>query len=119
MRECVLCRLNQAFEGFGPLFMLTPTTNHAIVLLLKRTTQRKPDMKQFTTLIATKEFGLKLACARGRAAHVKIGDRFMVTSSEVSNRSGMATVDREKKAKLSCGYPLTIETILEYFEIAA
>lgn len=76
-------------------------------------------MKQFTILTATKEFGLRITGARGKPCHVRIGDRFMVTSSEVSNRSGFATIDREKKAKLSCGYPMTIAQINDLFEIAA
>lgn len=76
-------------------------------------------MKQLTILVAKSEFGLKLNGARGRAAHVKVGDRFMVTSSEVSNRRGFATIDREKNAKLSCGYPLAIADIEKLFEIIA
>jgi len=77
-------------------------------------------MNQMTTLIAKKEFGLKLNGARGRAAHVKVGDRFMVTTSTLSNeRDGMANIDRERKAQLSCGYRLTIAQIEELFEIAA
>lgn len=76
-------------------------------------------MKQLTVLIAKKEFGLKLNGARGRAAHVKIGDRFIVTTTEISNRSGMANVDREKKANIGSGYKLSISQIEELFEIGA
>ncbi len=77
-------------------------------------------MKQFTTLIAKKDFGLKHNGARGRAAHVKIGDRFMITTSTLSNeRDGMANIDHERKAQLSCGYRLTIAQIEELFEITA
>lgn len=77
-------------------------------------------MKQLQILIAKKEFGLKLNGARGRAAHVKIGDRFIVTTADYMNkRDGMANVDREKKAMLGSGYRLTIAQIEELFETAA
>ncbi len=76
-------------------------------------------MKQSTILIAKSEFGLMFNGARGSAAHVKVGDRFLVTSSEVSNRCGFATIDQEKKAMLSCGYKLAIADIEKLFEIVA
>ncbi len=77
-------------------------------------------MNQMTTLIAKKEFGLKLNGTRGRAAHVKVGDRFVVTTAGYMNvRDGMANIDRESKASIGSGYRLTIAQIEELFEIAA
>lgn len=77
-------------------------------------------MKQLTLLIAKKEFGLKHNGARGRAAHVKIGDRFMITTAEHMNvRDGMANVDRERNVHIGSGYRLTLAQITEHFEVVA
>lgn len=76
-------------------------------------------MEQFATLIAKKEVGLKVPGARGKATHVKIGDRFCVTSPKYMNvKQGAALIMREKNARLNQGLLLTNEQINELFEVA-
>lgn len=74
-------------------------------------------LKQGDTLIATGNFILRKARA-SKGANVKIGDRFWVTSSSLSNESGIASIDREGRGHISQGYAMKISNILVNFKLA-
>ncbi|MNK14395.1 hypothetical protein D3C87_325150 [compost metagenome] len=54
--------------------------------------------------------------ARGRPVQVNLGDRFVVTTSEVWNSTNPPKIMREANAMLGCGYAMDIKTINQLFE---
>lgn len=74
-------------------------------------------MKQSTILKAKQAFSMRAAGARGRAVQVKVGDRFIITTSSVWNLSNPPKIMREAGAMLGCGYNMDIETINQLFTV--
>jgi len=75
-------------------------------------------MKQGQTLIAKTDFGFR-ANAKGRAVHVRTGQRFWVTNSQIcQDQDGVIVLAREGKGSISCGWPFSPSVIDAYFEVA-
>lgn len=73
-------------------------------------------MKQGTMLIATGNFYLRKARA-SKAALVRTGDLFWVTTTQLSNERGIACIERKGRGHISSGYAMTIANILANFKV--
>jgi hypothetical protein len=73
-------------------------------------------MKQGQNLKAIQSFTMRKHGARGRAALVKVGDVFWVTSSTYNNKEA-AFIDREGKGVISHGYKLDLADINNLFDV--
>ena len=94
------------------------------VLMCKRNVYaslREVDMalKQFTSLRPAKEFSFRFS-AKGRAAVVRVSDRFVVTNSMLDQeRSGFVQIARERGAAIGLGWHFSASQLQELFEVIA
>lgn len=75
-------------------------------------------MRQLTKLRAKVNFQYRLG-RKGRWCQAKAGHLYWVTNTEASqNSTGQILIDRIDRGHIGTGYPFTLETINELFDIA-
>lgn len=75
-------------------------------------------MKQLTQLRAKVNFQYKLG-PKGRWCQAKAGELYWVTNTEASQNSrAQILIDRIDRGRVGTGYPFTLATINELFDIA-